>query len=296
MGTVSFLPQQGFAATTNNWMGQLPNNMSIGDISIPGTHDSGSKNCTNLPGASCQDYTIEEQLNMGVRFLDIRCRYHDDELLVHHGSSYAGFGLGTVLTTINNFLQNNPTETVIMSLKPENATEFPIAGQDWTSEPGFEVRFSRFVDSYPDLFYKGNDLPKLGAVREKIVLVRRFGDTNNKPADDVKWQYDCTNWSDNDTTKDDNNKHYIQDIYNLHATSWFGIGTFASEAANQKIAKIKECFGEAINEYYTRKNNGFPSSYDWLHMNFTSCYKNSGTGASDLLNDDGINDYLKDFF
>lgn len=63
----------------SNWMSALQDNVSLSQISVP-THDSGATVEFPSGTAKTQNLTIAEQLNIGVRFLDIRCRHIDDSL------------------------------------------------------------------------------------------------------------------------------------------------------------------------------------------------------------------------
>lgn len=51
---------------------------------IPGTHDSGAMHSIFDVAGKCQDLNIQQQLKIGVRFLDIRLRLKNDELEVVH--------------------------------------------------------------------------------------------------------------------------------------------------------------------------------------------------------------------
>ena len=55
---------------TKNWMSMLPNSTKLKDVSIPGTHDLGARYGGDIVEA--QSWTVKEQLNAGIRFLDIR--------------------------------------------------------------------------------------------------------------------------------------------------------------------------------------------------------------------------------
>ena len=59
-----------------NWMSSVSDETFISELSIPGTHDSASdeRGC-NGDACQCQDATLEEQLNLGVRAFDIRLSY-----------------------------------------------------------------------------------------------------------------------------------------------------------------------------------------------------------------------------
>ena len=54
----------------------MSDDTNISELSIPGTHDSASdaRGC-NSDACQCQIYTLEEQLNLGVRAFDIRLSY-----------------------------------------------------------------------------------------------------------------------------------------------------------------------------------------------------------------------------
>ena len=64
--------------------------------------------------AKDQEATIAEQLEMGVRMLDLRFRNVNGILYVYHGQSPQGQTADQALSTISNFLRQNPTETVLI--------------------------------------------------------------------------------------------------------------------------------------------------------------------------------------
>src|SRR5206468_7739138 len=104
------------SAAGNNWMTSLNGNLSLSQISIPGTHDSGALS-EPFPGtAKCQNNSIAQQLNDGVRYLDIRLHYNSGTSLnTQHGIVDEGQSFDTVLTgAVLPFLASNPTECVIM--------------------------------------------------------------------------------------------------------------------------------------------------------------------------------------
>lgn len=56
-------------------MSQLDDNKRLSEMTIPGTHDSGTYTLGDGPvdsAAKCQTQSIAEQLNNGIRYLDIR--------------------------------------------------------------------------------------------------------------------------------------------------------------------------------------------------------------------------------
>lgn len=53
------------------WMKELNDDTKISKLAIPGTHNSAACH-TALPSVQCQGKSVTDQLNHGVRFLDIR--------------------------------------------------------------------------------------------------------------------------------------------------------------------------------------------------------------------------------
>lgn len=186
----------------NAWMKGLKDEYPLSLLSIPGTHNSPA--CyTALPSVRCQAVGITEQLENGVRFLDVRVSAtpHNDNLaLVHSAFPVSLTGtkwFGDMLSEIYAFLDRNPSETIIISLKREGTGK--ASDQD----------MSRYLR---DRFIRGNDgadakrwwtrghIPTLGEARGKIVLMRRFNvaDSVRKSENDGKgFGIDASHWPDN---------------------------------------------------------------------------------------------------
>jgi hypothetical protein len=103
------------ATLHKSWMSALPDAMLISELSIPGTHDAG---CIDQYGdvsshiADCQDAKIIDQLNAGVRFLDLRVEDSNGPWEIFH-DAYQYQPLWDVLTEIATFLNDHPRETVL---------------------------------------------------------------------------------------------------------------------------------------------------------------------------------------
>ena len=74
-------------------MARLADDAPLSGITIPGTHDSGARFGGVAPvvdfvtalWVQCQNWTVTQQLNAGVRFLDVRCHAEPDGTLrIHH--------------------------------------------------------------------------------------------------------------------------------------------------------------------------------------------------------------------
>lgn len=193
---VSFTP---LSDNTESWMSHLSDDLNLYDISIPGTHDSGTKEA-DMNSASCQNYTIEEQLNDGIRFLDVRI---DEHLKVNHGGISCHLDFKTVLQWIDTFLTAHPSETIIMRLKEESGK---IGGDlnVFFKDPANEKLVARFL--------RDTKLHKLGECRGKIVLLRDF----DEPGDNGPWGIHITpDWPDNGsgTFTSGGVKFYVEDRF-----------------------------------------------------------------------------------
>ena len=96
-----------------NWMAGIPDSRYIYEINLPGTHDSATAYCKNatdntvklfgLPAfhvekfAKTQSLTLPEQLDAGVRYLDLRFSPKQGELLLCHGNNDKIAAVNTVV-------------------------------------------------------------------------------------------------------------------------------------------------------------------------------------------------------
>ncbi|MFF2330132.1 MULTISPECIES: phosphatidylinositol-specific phospholipase C [unclassified Streptomyces] len=154
------------ARTTQDWMGGIADATALQRLTIPGSHDSGAR--YGGPWTECQNTTIAEQLNSGLRFLDVRCRVTDGSFAIHHGASYQNLMFGDVLGACWDFLAERPTETVLMRVKQEYSED---------SDATFRAIFDDYLDNrgWRPLFRIDPALPALGEARGKVVLLADNG-------------------------------------------------------------------------------------------------------------------------
>jgi 1-phosphatidylinositol phosphodiesterase len=159
-----------------DWMGKLPDSVNVTGMSIPGTHDTMTYKIAKF-SLQCQNWNLTTQLNAGIRYLDIRARLRDDELHIYHADEPTGFSYETVLSTVFEFLDANPSEFIMMRLKDEGP---PLGNNTLTFEAAFNR--ARNTDALRDgaekHFYWYNDtstpFPTLGKLRSKIILLQNF--------------------------------------------------------------------------------------------------------------------------
>lgn len=181
------------------WMKYVDNNKFLDELSIPGTHDSGTCSVDNdtepqSSQAKCQQDYIPTQLLEGIRYFDIRLGKNDEngDPGIDHGACYLlkkdgnFMHLSDVIGYFNTFLSENPTEALIMLVSRGNG--------EATNE-SLTTAFGKVLDENPDLFYTSSRIPTLGEVRGKIVLLRRFGLAGNSVSSHT-WGLDLTQWDD----------------------------------------------------------------------------------------------------
>ena len=84
-----------------NWMQGIKDNTSLSDITIPGTHDSGTQNVDLPIWSKTQTLSVAEQLNIGIRYFDLRLEHVSDvyyNAQIVHGSSNCWNASGGPLT------------------------------------------------------------------------------------------------------------------------------------------------------------------------------------------------------
>ena len=149
-----------------NWMSRISDDISLANLSLPGTHDSGTEKLS-AGRMHTQNFSIERQLKDGIRFLDIRLRNKGkDALQLYHGSRNCDVSFDDVLTWCKTFLTAYPGEVILMSIKNEEGDNIVNNLNNYFTNP-----------TWSNLFYTGScidGMPTLGEVRGKIVVFKRF--------------------------------------------------------------------------------------------------------------------------
>ena len=163
-------------AGSADWMARLPDNATLGGLSIPGTHDAGTQHVQLGFFSRCQARSVGQQLEDGFRYLDIRLAVSGDGLGLNHGFCVCRIGaapwsgqlmLENVLEDCYAFLSAHPTETVIFAVKQEYGDE---------SVAEFQRVLDRYIQEDVDRWYLGSELPTLGKARGRLILLRRYED------------------------------------------------------------------------------------------------------------------------
>ncbi len=245
---------------TQKWMESVSDGKLISELTIPGTHDSATYNPKDwsalapVQATQCQTLSIEDQLKNGVRFLDIRLKNDNGLRLYHNVVDLKLTFEADILAVCKGFLEANPTETILMSIKNESE---PNKSSTESIAAFFKLLTSTLFDqAYKNIIYNRNELPLLGGVRGKIVLFRRFAIPEKTSAD-----FCGLNITDNfpdDTSSGFTNEtinYYVQDAYKSWDEHW------TSTVPKAKFDNhVKPCLVKAVSD-------GSPTT---IYLNFLS--------------------------
>lgn len=188
------------------WLSDLPDDLPISEINIPGSHNAAAVNTVRRTRWTCQDRTIPEQLNRGIRLLDIRLkpkkrrnrpigdqpdRTEPDrtepgreptlnptreayEFVTCHGR-LGPFGANefqsfeSLLNECSTFLKANPRETIIITLQIDDYREVR-AKNDPQILQSLHEQLNRYPTIHPPY------IPTLSEARGNIFLINRIND------------------------------------------------------------------------------------------------------------------------
>ena len=224
--TVTFMP----VITSEEWMSKISGDKKLYELSIPGTHDSGTY-LSGAGNAKCQNFDAQGQLASGIRFFDVRL---DNDLELCHGSVNFNVHFDDMLKDFYAFLKNHPSEVILMCVKDE------------TGDNIVPNKFKNYAESH-DLgkyLYTGNQIPSLKDCRGKIVLFRRFALPSNTSSYGIDLYSKFPSNGTEYFTNKEGVKLYIEDHYykavEIHDTE---------EKASDVALAIKDAVSGYFNEY-----------------------------------------------
>ena len=148
-----------------DWMSQIPNHIPLSLITIPGTHNS----CALHGGAIAitQTWSIENQLQAGIRYFDLRLRLYKDTLRFYHGIIDQQLTFDEVLSVFASFLNEHNRETIIMAIQHEY--------KQYKSTKSMAQLYDEYTQPYRDIIikYNGRDM-LMETLRGKILFVEAF--------------------------------------------------------------------------------------------------------------------------
>ena len=150
-----------------SWMKSIPDTTKISQMTIPGTHNS----CA-LHGICCartQTWSLPEQMNAGLRYFDIRLRLYNNTLRAFHEFVDQEDTFDIILNYALNFLEQNPSESIIMQIVKEYKVE--------NCSKSIQEMYDEYIKDIKEKIvdFKKKDEIKMGDIRGKILMVKIFG-------------------------------------------------------------------------------------------------------------------------
>lgn len=213
----------------NKWMSKIDSESYLSELSIPGSHESCAR--ISVPWVQCQHLSIVEQLEAGIRYLDFRLGVYFGKLYLYHGRSPLGLALTDVLGKIYAWLDLSPSEAIMLQIKMEGGSG---------DETAFESLLREEIASHMKYWALETTIPRLGTVRGKIQLMRRF------PTSTTAIGIDVRQWADNSPRftipMSGHEKLIVQDLYEFTdvVSSFLELIRAKSNAINALIKGAKE--------------------------------------------------------
>lgn len=223
----------------NNWMQDIEDNRLVCKMSIPGTHDTGAYSASL--GAKTQDKNIEQQLNSGIRFFDIRLVLKDGVLRLCHGKEvFNSTFVGDVLRTTTEFLKEHPSETVIMTIKRDHDLD-KDGGTKYRGALQKALEGDRALTPYMVKSFRSDFT--LGDLRGKMLIISRDGWITTPSGKVTSWPDNTSFTSSIESTNGSSTTIHVED----HYKSW------GSEKVNyvaQNVRKAQDAFSGYQNDWF----------------------------------------------
>ena len=223
-----------------NWMQDIEDNRLVCKMSIPGTHDTGAY--TGNAWVKTQDKNIEQQLNSGIRFFDIRLVHDNGILKLCHASVifHDRNLVDNVLKTTVEFLKEHPSETVIMTIKRDHdldndgATKYRIALTK--ALEGDRALIPYMVKSFRADF-------TLGDLRGKMLIISRDGWMMTPSGQVTSWPDNTSFTSSIASTNGSSTTIHVEDHYKSRASDKVSY-------VAQNVRKAKAAFSSSQNDWF----------------------------------------------
>ena len=230
----------------DDWMASLPDGAPLCSLSIPGTHDAGTKGFSW--SAECQRLSIEEQLNAGVRAFDLRPGVNGSKLNIYHSAFVHGDEtLDDIFGTFEAFLSEHPGEFLFVFLKDETGSD------SWAG------LMKQVLDAHAGGLMELNHSMNMtvGQMRGKMLVLSR-----DSWGGGTYGAVRANSWQDNATFDMTYRGEYgdellcrIQDIYDVSS----------SDRLSRKKTDIARLLGEAMagttKKFYINHTSGYTKSY-----------------------------------
>ncbi len=203
----------------NCWMTNLPDSVPVAALSVPGAHNAASGTVRGI--GKCQQLTLQELLEAGVRCFDLRPTLNRRKTsgsyqatglgTIHHGWADTRTSLAEAFTTFNAFLEGHPGEMLIILMRNET-------GDRYLKGPALD---NAFVDFMADFIRQQPHIAPLrsrmtlGDCRGRIILLNRTKGHQGATAAYISWNHSSTGAADRriSWTPTDFSPACVQDCY-----------------------------------------------------------------------------------
>ncbi|MBF0120390.1 MAG: hypothetical protein HQK79_16260 [Desulfobacterales bacterium] len=251
--SISEFPEDQYANELSSWMKKIPDDTLIGDLSIPGSHDSATYK--KAPAITCPDSTVRCQRandtfliqmeKLGIRAFDLRLK---EDMQFFHGRCWLELGLREYIKDVKQFLTLYNQEFIIAHVKHEHGD----------CEKKYEF-YNNFIDivkeeNAQDMFlYLGKDLltTPIGKLRGKVVVI-----TRKRAEGDCGWIKGATMI---DFPDDDTVEH--TDTTNCENCIDAAISDDYTKRPYQKVGPLTQHMARATDDNDHRMYIGFVSGY-----------------------------------
>ena len=237
----------------NNWMQDIEDNRLVCKMSIPGTHDTGAY--TGNAWVKTQDKNIEQQLNSGIRFFDIRLVHQNGVLKLCHGSHiFDTTFVGDVLKTTAEFLKEHPSETVIMTIKRDHDLDKDV-GTKYRGALQKALEGDRALTPYMVKSFRSDFT--LGDLRGKMLIISRDGWIMTPSGNIPRWSDNASFTSSIESTNGSSTTIHVEDHYKSRASDKVSY-------VAQNVRKAQAAFSGSQNDWFiTFSSSAGPNGGAW---------------------------------
>ena len=238
----------------NNWMQDIEDNRLVCKMSIPGTHDTGAY--TGNAWVKTQDKNIEQQLNSGIRFFDIRLVHDNGILKLCHASVifHDRNLVDNVLKTTVEFLKEHPSETVIMTIKRDHDLD-KDGGTKYLGALQKALEGDRALTPYMVKSFRSDFT--LGDLRGKMLIISRDGWIMIPSGKVTSWPDNASFTSSIKSTDGSSTTIHVEDHYKSRSSDKVSY-------VAQNVRKAQAAFSEPQNDWFiTFSSTAGPYGLAW---------------------------------
>jgi 1-phosphatidylinositol phosphodiesterase len=189
-------------------MADIRDDVLLSEMALPGTHDSGTYD-KHIESVITQTLNFNQQLDYGIRVFDIRIRHIGNSFALHHGPVFLNVMFKDFLDAANDFLDKNPSETILFRLKEEHDPE--------NNTRSLKDTLEYYLSSYGHHYLQTTNKDiTLGEARGKFIIL-----SNNANFNDYGLNYTTFNIQDN---------YNLKTNWDLHDVKWSSIKSQISRA------------------------------------------------------------------